>query len=243
MSEFCDVKRIPLRIEQIPVQMRQAFLAIEDSRFYEHPGIDLIGIARAGVVWAVSGQMRQGASTITQQVARNFFLSREKTLLRKIKEVFLAWRIERELTKDEILELYLNKIPLGYRSYGVGAAAQVYYGKTVDQLTLGETAVIAGLPKAPSMLNPIRSPQRALTRRNLVLSRMLQLGMIDQNAYQQAVIEPIVTRYHGTNVGLDAPYLAEMVRKFMLEKYGEESYSKGYQVYTTLSSSQQQAAQ
>jgi penicillin-binding protein 1A len=243
MSEFGDVKRIPLRIEQIPVQMRQAFLAIEDSRFYEHPGIDLIGIARAGVVWAVSGQMRQGASTITQQVARNFFLSREKTLLRKIKEVFLAWRIERELTKDEILELYLNKIPLGYRSYGVGAAAQVYYGKTVDQLTLGETAVIAGLPKAPSMLNPIRSPQRALTRRNLVLSRMLQLGMIDQNAYQQAVIEPIVTRYHGTNVGLDAPYLAEMVRKFMLEKYGEESYSKGYQVYTTLSSSQQQAAQ
>lgn len=243
MSEFGDVKRIPLRIEQIPVQMRQAFLAIEDSRFYEHPGIDLIGIARAGVVWAVSGQMRQGASTITQQVARNFFLSREKTLLRKIKEVFLAWRIERELTKDEILELYLNKIPLGYRSYGVGAAAQVYYGKAVDQLTLGETAVIAGLPKAPSMLNPIRSPQRALARRNLVLSRMLQLGMIDQNAYQQAVAEPIVTRYHSTNVGLDAPYMAEMVRKFMLEKYGEESYSKGYRVYTTLSSSQQQAAQ
>lgn len=243
MSEFGDVKRIPLRIEQIPIGMRQAFLAIEDSRFYEHPGIDLIGIARAGVVWAVSGQMRQGASTITQQVARNFFLSREKTLLRKIKEVFLAWRIERELTKDEILALYLNKIPLGYRSYGVGAAAQVYYGKTVDQLTLGETAVIAGLPKAPSMLNPIRSPQRALARRNLVLSRMLQLGMIKQNEYQQAVAEPIVTRYHGTNVGLDAPYLAEMVRKFMLEKYGEESYSKGYQVYTTLSSAQQQAAQ
>lgn len=243
MSEFGDVKRIPLQIEQIPIQMRQAFLAIEDSRFYEHPGIDLVGIARAGAVWAVSGQMRQGASTITQQVARNFFLSREKTLLRKIKEVFLAWRIERELTKDEILALYLNKIPLGYHAYGVGAAAQVYYGKTVDQLTLGEIAVIAGLPKAPSMLNPIRSPQRALARRNLVLSRMLQLGMIEQTAYQKAVSEPIVTRYHATNVGLDAPYLAEMVRKFMLDKYGEESYSKGYQVYTTLSSIQQQAAQ
>ncbi len=243
MSEFGDVKRIPLQLEQIPVQMQQAFLAIEDSRFYEHPGIDLIGIARAGVVWAVSGRMQQGASTITQQVARNFFLSREKTLVRKIKEVFLAWRIERELSKGEILELYLNKIPLGYRSYGVGAAAQVYYGKTVDQLTLGETAVIAGLPKAPSMLNPIRSPQRALARRNLVLARMLQLGMIKQNEYQQAVAEPIITHYHGTDVGLDAPYLAEMVRKFMLDKYGEESYSKGYQVYTTLSSTQQQAAQ
>ncbi|MDD2840969.1 MAG: PBP1A family penicillin-binding protein [Tolumonas sp.] len=243
MSEFGDVKRIPLQLEQIPLRMQQAFLAIEDSRFYEHPGIDLIGIARAGVVWAVSGRMQQGASTITQQVARNFFLSREKTLLRKIKEVFLAWRIERELSKGEILELYLNKIPLGYRSYGVGAAAQVYYGKTVDQLTLGETAVIAGLPKAPSMLNPIRSPQRALARRNLVLARMLQLGMIKQNEYQQAVAEPIITHYHGTDVGLDAPYLAEMVRKFMLDKYGEESYSKGYQVYTTLSSTQQQAAQ
>ncbi len=242
MSEFGDVRRIPLQLDQIPQRMQQAFLAIEDSRFYEHPGIDLIGIARAGFVWAVSGQMRQGASTITQQVARNFFLSREKTLSRKIKEVFLAWRIERELTKGEILELYLNKIPLGYRSYGVGAAAQVYYGKTVDQLTLGEIAVIAGLPKAPSMLNPIRSPQRALARRNLVLSRMLQLGMIDESEYQQAVKEPIITRYHGTNVGLDAPYLAEMVRKFMLNTYGEESYSKGYHVYTTISSAQQQAA-
>lgn len=242
MSEFGDVRRIPLQLDQIPQRMQQAFLAIEDSRFYEHPGIDLIGIARAGFVWAISGQMRQGASTITQQVARNFFLSREKTLSRKVKEVFLAWRIERELTKGEILELYLNKIPLGYRSYGVGAAAQVYYGKTVDQLTLGEIAVIAGLPKAPSMLNPIRSPQRALARRNLVLSRMLQLDMIDENEYQQAVKEPIITRYHGTNVGLDAPYLAEMVRKFMLDTYGEESYSKGYHVYTTISSVQQQAA-
>jgi penicillin-binding protein 1A len=243
MSEFGDVKRIPLQLNQIPLRMQQAFLAIEDSRFYEHPGIDLIGIARAGAVWAVSGQMRQGASTITQQVARNFFLSREKTLLRKVKEVFLAWRIEQELTKGEILELYLNKIPLGYRSYGVGAAAQVYYGKTVDQLTLGEIAVIAGLPKAPSMLNPIRSPQRALARRNLVLSRMLQLGMINQNEYSSAIAEPIVTKYHSTNVGLDAPYVSEMVRQFMLEKYGEASYSKGYQVYTTLSSTQQQAAQ
>lgn len=242
MSEFGDVRRIPLQLDQIPLQMQQAFLAIEDSRFYEHPGIDFIGIARAAVVWAVSGDMKQGASTITQQVARNFFLSREKTILRKVKEVFLAWRIERELTKGQILELYLNKIPLGYRAYGVGAAAQVYYGKSVSELTLGEMAVIAGLPKAPSMLNPIRSPQRAMNRRNLVLGRMLQLGIITQSQHDAAVAEPIVTHYHRIDIGLDAPYIAEMVRRFMVEKYGEESYSKGYHVYTTINSLQQQAA-
>ena len=165
IAEYGEMRRIPLKIADIPQPMLDAFLAIEDSRFYEHPGIDPIGILRAGVVWLTTGQMRQGASTITQQVARNFFLSREKTLMRKVKEVFLAWHIEKELSKDEILELYLNKIPLGYRAFGVGAAAQVYYGKRVDQLTLGEMAVIAGLPKAPSLLNPIRSPLAAGTRR------------------------------------------------------------------------------
>lgn len=242
MSEFGSVRRVPLHLNQIPLDMQHAFLAIEDSRFYEHPGIDFIGIARAGAVWAISGHMRQGASTITQQVARNFFLSNERTFSRKIKEVFLAWRIERELTKDEILELYLNKIPLGYRSFGVGAAAQVYYGKTVDQLTLGEMAVIAGLPKAPSMLNPIRSPRRAKDRRNLVLGRMLDLHYITNEQYAKAVAEPIVTHYHVTDVGLDAPYVAEMVRSFMVSKYGQESYDKGYQVYTTLNSSQQEVA-
>ena len=168
--------------------------------------------------------------------------SREKTILRKVKEVFLAWRIERELTKGQILELYLNKIPLGYRAYGVGAAAQVYYGKSVNELTLGEMAVIAGLPKAPSMLNPIRSPQRAKNRRNLVLGRMLQLGFITQSEHDTAVAEPIVTSYHRADIGLDAPYIAEMVRRFMVEKYGEESYSKGYHVYTTINSLQQEAA-
>ena len=165
IAEFGEIRRIPLQYNEIPEQLRNAFLAIEDARFYEHPGIDLIGITRAFVVWMTTGQMKQGASTITQQVARNFFLSREKTLLRKVKEVFLAWRIEQELSKNEILALYLNKIPLGYRSYGIGAAAQVYYGKEVKDLTLGQMAVLAGLPKAPSMLNPIRSPQRALAPR------------------------------------------------------------------------------
>ncbi len=243
MSEFGEMRRIPLQIEALPRPLLDAFLAIEDARFYEHPGIDLIGITRAALVWASTGQMRQGASTITQQVARNFFLSREKTMLRKIKEVFLAWRIEQELSKDEILELYLNKIPLGYRAFGVGAAAQVYYGKSVQELTLGQMAVLAGLPKAPSLLNPIRSPQRALARRNLVLARMLELGKISQQEHDAAVREPVVSRYHGTGVNLSAPYLAEMVRRFMLDKYGEDSYTKGFNVYTTVSAKRQQAAQ
>lgn len=242
MSEFGSVRRVPLHLNQIPLNMQHAFLAIEDSRFYEHPGIDVIGIARAAAVWMISGHMSQGASTITQQVARNFFLSNERTFQRKIKEVILAWRIERELSKDEILELYLNKIPLGYRSYGVGAAAEVYYGKTVDQLTLGEMAVIAGLPKAPSMLNPIRSPARAKDRRNLVLMRMRDLHYITQEQYDKAVAEPIVTHYHSADVGLDAPYISEMVRSFMVDKYGRESYEKGYQVFTTINSKHQEAA-
>ena len=243
MSEFGDVRRVPLTLHQIPEKFQDAFLAIEDSRFYQHPGIDFIGIARAAVVWATTGNMKQGASTITQQVARNFFLSRDKTIERKVKEVFLAWKIERELTKGQILELYLNKIPLGYRAYGIGAAAQVYYGKTVDQLTLGEMAVIAGLPKAPSLLNPIRSPQRAKARRNLVLSRMLELGYISESEYKNAINESIVTHYHGTDIGLDAPYISEMVRQFIIKSYGEDSYNHGYQVYTTINSVNQEAAE
>lgn len=242
IAEFGEMRRIPLKINEIPKPMIDAFLSIEDSRFYEHPGIDPIGIIRAGFVWLTTGQMRQGASTITQQVARNFFLSREKTMLRKIKEVFLAWHIEKELSKDEILELYLNKIALGYRAFGVGAAAQVYYGKPVDQLTLGQIAVIAGLPKAPSMLNPIRSPQRALARRNVVLARMLELGKITQEQYNVARNEPVATRYHGADVMLDAGYIGEMVRKFMLDKYGDDAYTKGFQVYTTISAKMQKAA-
>lgn len=242
IAEFGEIRRIPLQYDEIPEQLRNAFLAIEDARFYEHPGIDLIGITRAFVVWMTTGQMKQGASTITQQVARNFFLSREKTLLRKVKEVFLAWRIEQELSKNEILALYLNKIPLGYRSYGIGAAAQVYYGKEVKDLTLGQMAVLAGLPKAPSMLNPIRSPQRALARRNLVLQRMLQLGMIDRAQHDAAAAEPIKTHYHGAEVQLDAPYLAEMVRSQMVEQYGDQAYIQGLNIYTTVTAVRQEAA-
>ena len=161
IGEFGESKRIPVALDKIPLKMRQAFLAIEDTRFYDHSGIDPIGIVRAAIVAATSASAKQGASTITQQVARNFFLTREKTLKRKIKEVFISLRIEQVLTKDEIFELYLNKIALGHRSYGVAAAAQTYYGKNLDELTLGQMATIAGLPKAPSSLNPISNPERS----------------------------------------------------------------------------------
>ncbi|QWL66862.1 penicillin-binding protein 1A [Aeromonas jandaei] len=242
IAQYGEIRRIPLRLDEIPKPMIDAVLATEDARFYEHPGIDPIGILRAATVWAVSGQARQGASTITQQVARNFFLSNEKTLIRKIKEVFLAWRIEQNLSKDEILELYLNKIPLGYRAFGVGAAAQVYFGKEVKDLGLDEIAIIAGLPKAPSMLNPIRSPERAFARRNVVLGRMLETGKITQTQFDEASKMPIKARYHGAEVTLHAPYLGEMVRQKMVEQFGEDAYTMGLHVYTTVTAERQRAA-
>jgi penicillin-binding protein 1A len=224
--------------------MINAFLATEDWRFYDHPGIDVIGIARAFSTLVMTGEKRQGASTITMQVARNFFLSREKTYMRKIKEIFLAWHIEQLLSKDEILQLYLNKIPLGYRAHGVGAAAEVYYGKTVNELTLPQIAVIAGLPKAPSLLNPIRSPERAKERRRHVLSRMLEVGAIDQASFAVADAAPITGKYHGPQVGIYAPYLSEMVRQQVIELLGEEdAYTGGYNVYTTVQSKAQLAAE
>lgn len=242
IAQYGEIRRIPLRLDEIPQPMIDAVLATEDARFYEHPGIDPIGIIRAASVWAVSGHARQGASTITQQVARNFFLSNEKTIIRKVKEVFLAWRIEQNLTKNEILELYLNKIPLGYRSFGIGAAAQVYFGKEVKDLGLDEIAIIAGLPKAPSMLNPIRSPERAFARRNVVLGRMLETGKITQAQFDEASKMPIKARFHGAEVTLHAPYLGEMVRQKMLEQFGEDAYTMGIHIYTTVSAERQRAA-
>lgn len=244
ISQYGEKKRIPLALDQIPLQMQQAFLAIEDSRFYQHPGIDPIGIVRAVINLAITGKKGQGASTITQQVARNYFLTREKTYIRKIREVFLAWNIEQELTKDEILLAYLNKIPLGHRSHGVGAAAQVYYGKEVNELTLAQMAVIAGLPKAPSTLNPIRSPSRAKARRNLVLKRMHDLNFINDVEYEEARNAPITAKRHGAKIELYAPYLGEMVRAHMVETYGREAaYTSGFNVYTTVPSHLQIAAQ
>lgn len=244
IGEIGEQRRIPVPLSQIPQQMINAVIATEDSRFYDHHGIDPIGIARALKVALTSGGASQGASTITQQVARNFFLTPEKKLMRKIKEAVLAIDIENNLTKDEILELYLNKIYLGYRAYGVAAAAQTYFGKTLDQLTLSEMAVLAGLPKAPSTMNPIYSLKRATERRNVVLGRMLSENYITDEQYQQALKEPIIASYHGSKLDLHADYVVEAVRQEMVKLYGEEqAYTKGYQVFTTIDSADQLNAQ
>jgi len=243
IAQFGEKRRIPLTLNQIPPELVKAIIATEDSRFYEHHGVDPVGIFRATSVALFSGHASQGASTITQQLARNFFLSPERKLMRKIKEVFLAIRIEQLLSKDEILELYLNKIYLGYRAYGVGAAAQVYFGKTVDQLTLSEIAVIAGLPKAPSTYNPLYSLDRATARRNVVLSRMLNEGYITQQQYETARNETIDANYHAPEIAFSSPYHAELVRQEMVSRYGEKAYEDGYKVYTTVKRKDQQAAQ
>lgn len=242
IGEFGEAKRIPVPLNEIPLKLRQAFLAIEDSRFYEHSGIDPIGIMRAvAVAVSNSGNATQGASTITQQVARNFFLSREKTIKRKVKEMFISLRIEQVLTKDEILELYLNKIALGHNAYGVAAAAQVYYGKELKDLTLAEMATIAGLPKAPSTLNPISNPERSRDRRNTVLGRMRDLGFITDAECKEAAAAPYKTFLHGAPLEAYAPYVAENARQFALDRYGEEVYTEGYKIYTTVDSGTQLA--
>ncbi|MCP4325435.1 MAG: PBP1A family penicillin-binding protein, partial [Alteromonadales bacterium] len=243
LSQFGEKRRIPLQRNEVPEQLINAFLATEDSRYYNHFGIDPIGIVRAAIVYASSGQAKQGASTITQQVARNFFLTREKTFIRKIKEIFIAIQIEQLLTKDEILMLYLNKISLGHRSFGVGAAAQVYYGKTVDQLTLPEMAILAGLPKAPSSNNPIYSPSNAKARRNIVLMRMLDEKHISQAEYDEAREAPITGKYHGAEITLSAHYVADLAHKKLLKMYGSDrAHNEGYNVYTTINKEAQQAA-
>ena len=244
IGEVGEQRRVPVKLENIPEKLIQAVLATEDSRFYEHHGLDPIGIARALMVTINKGGASQGASTITQQLARNFFLTSEKTFTRKAKEAILAIEIENALNKQEILELYLNKIYLGYRSYGVAAAAKTYFGKELNQLTLSEMAVIAGLPKAPSTMNPLSSPKRALERRNVVLWRMLDQKYITQQEYDAALKEPIVASYHGAKLDFRADYVTEMVRQEMVKRFGEENaYTKGYQVYTTVLSNDQEVAQ
>lgn len=243
ISQFGEKRRIPLVRKEIPDQLVNAFIATEDSRFYQHIGMDPIGILRAASVYIISGSAKQGASTITQQVARNFFLTNEKTIIRKVREIFIAIQIEQILTKDEILMLYLNKIALGHRSFGVGAAAQVYFGKTVSELTLSEMAVLAGLPKAPSRLNPIYSVENATERRNIVLIRMLDENYITQEEYQSARDEVVLSRYHGAEITLSAHYVAEIARNKLIELYGEDkSYNEGFNVYTTITKNAQEAA-
>jgi len=242
IAEFGEKRRLPVSIENVPDLMKKAFIASEDDRFYEHPGVDWIAITRAAIELAQTREKKQGGSTITMQVARNFFLTPEKTYDRKLKEIVLAVKIEQELTKDEILELYLNKIFLGHRAYGVGAAAQVYYGATLDELSVAQIAMIAGLPKAPSSTNPVTNPKAAESRRAYVLARMLKLNFIDQQTYEQALMEPVATTVHGLRTEVDAPYLAEMVRAYLRDNYESDAYTAGYRVYTTVTSRLQNAA-
>lgn len=243
ISQFGEKRRIPLKLNEMPPLLIQAVLATEDSRFYEHPGIDPIGVLRAASVVVMTGEPSQGASTITQQLARLFFLTREKKIIRKVKEIFLALQIEQSLTKDEILELYLNRIELGQRAFGVGAAAQVYFGKDINDLSLAEIAIIAGLPQAPSVLNPVRSPSAARNRRNIVLGRMLTMNYISKQQYEEALQAPVESKLHGAQVTASAPYLAEMVRQEVIDRFGEEeAYSKGFQVFTTVNAKTQTAA-
>lgn len=242
IAEFGEMKRTPLKYEEFPQHLINAVLAAEDDRFFEHPGVDYQGILRAVVHLIKTGKKGQGGSTITMQVARNFFLSREKTYLRKLNEIFLALKIEGFLSKEEILALYLNKIYLGKRAYGFSAAAQVYYGKDIHDLSVAEYAMVAGLPKAPSSYNPINNPQRALVRRNYVLGRMRTLNFIDEDAYQQSFAEADLAKVHGQDIELEAPYIAEMVRTEMVKRYGSDAYTKGYSVYTTVNAVRQRAA-
>ena len=244
INQFGEKRRIPVTIDEIPQTLINAFLATEDNRFYDHIGIDPIGIVRSAVVLISTGEKKQGASTITMQLARNFFLTREKAYIRKVKEIFIALHIEGVLTKDEILELYLNKIELGNRAFGIGAAAQVYYGKELKDLTLAQMAMIAGLPKAPSALNPIRNPTRAKARRNVVLGRLLTENYITQEEYNEATSQPITAYFHGAEINLYAPYISEMVRAEMVSRYGvDKAYNSGFKIFTSVESKVQKAAQ
>jgi penicillin-binding protein 1A len=242
IAEFGDERRVPLDEAALEPMLVRAVLAAEDANFYEHPGFDTSSLLRAGWQLLRTGQPRQGGSTITMQVARNFYLSQEKTFLRKALEILLAVRIEQNLSKDQILGLYVNKIFLGYRAYGFGAAARIYYGRSVDQLSIAQMAMLAGLPKAPSRDNPLVNPQRAVERRNYVLGRMYALGYIDQDQYQRAVAEPDTARHYGFVSELDAPFVAEMARAWMVEHFGEVAYTAGYRVITTIDSTQQALA-
>lgn len=242
IGEYGNERRIPIKVGDMPAIVTDAVLAAEDDNFYQHPGVDFGGIVRAAISNLQSGSHGQGASTITMQVARNFFLSREKTYTRKLKEILLAFSMERSLSKDEILELYINKIFLGHRAYGFGAAAQVYYGRALNDLSLPEMAMLAGLPKAPSRDNPVRNPKRAEERRNYVLRRLRELHKIDDFAFENAIKAPVTSRLHVTEVELDAPYVSEMARQQMVKQFGKPVYESGYNVYLTIDSGDQQAA-
>ncbi|WP_423773972.1 penicillin-binding protein 1A [Aquipseudomonas alcaligenes] len=236
------MRRSPIRFEDIPPDFIRALLAAEDDNFANHYGVDFTSLVRAATQLLASGHIQTGGSTITMQVAKNFFLTNERSFSRKINEILLALQIERELSKNEILELYVNKIYLGNRAYGVEAAAQVYYGKSIRDLSLAQLAMIAGLPKAPSRYNPLVNPQRSMERRDWILGRMYKLGAIDKARYDAALAEPIDARHHVQPIELNAPYIAEMARAEMVGRYGSDAYTEGFRVITTVPSQLQDAA-
>ncbi len=242
IQEYGEKKRIPVSYDEIPQTLVHAVLATEDQRFFEHPGVDILGLGRAAVRMIQTGTKSQGGSTITMQVARNFFLNRKKTFLRKFNEILLAIKIDRELSKEKILELYLNKIYLGNRAYGVAAASQVYYGKRLNELTVAQLAMLAGLPQAPSSQNPIYNPKAALKRRNHVLERLRENEFITEEVFQEAIHEPLTASFHGIKTEVDAPYVAEMIRQSLYDHFGSDAYTRGYKVYTTINATLQKNA-
>ena len=242
IASIGDQRRIPVRYDQLPKRLIQAFLATEDDRFFQHHGVDWQGILRAAVANLKAGGIRQGASTITMQVSRDMFLTPRRDMKRKMSEVYISLLMETEFTKEEIFSLYVNKIFLGQRAYGVAAAAEVYFGKTLDQLTVAEMATLAGIPTAPSVVNPVASAEAARIRRTHVLGRMRELGYITEAEYDEANASPMESRLHGPTIEVDAPYVAEMVRNDMQAKYGDSVYTAGYRVYTTIDSRLENAA-
>lgn len=242
IGEFGEERRNPVNIKDVPPVMKQAILAAEDERFYSHPGVDTIGVLRAAYSNLVSGGKAQGASTITMQVARNFFLSREKTLTRKLYEVLLAFKIEASLSKDQILQLYCNQIYLGQRAYGFASAAQIYFGKTLAELNAGEAAMLAGLPKAPSSYNPVVNPKRAQLRQHYVLRRMHELGYLNDEQWEAAKTRTLSVKHNANDFGTRADYVAEMARQIAVERYSEDAYNQGLRVITTIVKAEQDAA-
>ncbi|MDX9738318.1 MAG: transglycosylase domain-containing protein, partial [Azonexus sp.] len=242
MGEFGEERRAVVAIDAVPTVMKQAILAAEDDRFYQHIGIDYMGILRAASANLLRGSKTQGASTITQQVARNFFLTTEKTYTRKLYEALLSLKIESSLSKDQILELYINQIFLGQRAYGFAAAAQIYFGKPLAQISIAEAAMLAGLPKAPSAYNPIANPRRARIRQEYVLRRMRELNYINSAQYEAALKEPLIIKRELSEYAVHAEYAAEMARQIAADSFPENAYTAGIKVYTTLVKAEQEAA-
>ncbi|MEK7301925.1 MAG: transglycosylase domain-containing protein, partial [Pseudomonadota bacterium] len=242
IGEFGAERRNVVKISEVPAHLKQAILAAEDDRFYEHGGVDYLGVLRAAYSNFSAGSVRQGASTITMQVARNFFLTREKTLTRKFSEALLAFKIEHNLSKDKILELYVNQIYLGQRSYGFAAAAQTYFGKSLQEINIAEAAMLAGLPKAPSGFNPIINPKRAKSRQLYVLGRLHKLNHISSTELSELEKQPVPVKKQSAAFAMPADYVAEMVRQVIYDRYQEETYNKGINVYTTIRQLDQKAA-